>query len=160
MKVKYIILIFFIIAAIFLCLKNKQYLKLEYSNLRNNSFSVNDSVFLKRSALETGEFTGLPLFRLAKSNNKSFPYLVFAGVHIETNPLLKASSRYIGRYAGHEICHIEYKNISSLDNIYIIQVDPEVVKKDDNFKDDVNSGYTYVNNKYYIIPQYVNKKVE
>ncbi|MFD1255713.1 hypothetical protein ACFQ3S_02810 [Mucilaginibacter terrae] len=116
-------------------------------------------MFVSSSAIKNGEFTGIPLYRLAKNNDKTFPYIVFAGIHIETDSLLRTNRRYIGKYLGHEICHIEYKNVSGLDNLYIIQIDSEVVKRDNNFKNDVSNGFLYVNHNYYIAPYDVSNKV-
>ncbi|MFD1255715.1 hypothetical protein ACFQ3S_02820 [Mucilaginibacter terrae] len=148
-----------IIVLVILGLNNKLYLRLSYSNLKNNHFETNGNMYASPYAMQVGEVGGIPLLRLVKnSDGKGSPYMVFVKDKITLEPALKTKNTFIGRYIRHEIQDIKFKDQSGMDNFYAIQVEPDVLEKSMDQESEAKSNYVYVNNDYYVIRAFVSDK--
>jgi len=148
-----------VIALVILGISNKLYLRLSYSNLKHNHFSVNDNMYASPYAMQVGDISGIPLLRLVKnSDGKGSPYMVFSGDKISLEKASGTKDKYIGRYIRHEIHQLRYKNKGGLDNFYAIQVEPEVLLKSNDSESITKNNYVFVNNDYYVIRLFVADK--
>jgi len=148
-----------IIALVILGISNKLYLRLSYSNLKHNHFSVNDNMYASPYAMMVGDVSGIPLLRLVKnSDGKGSPYMVFCGDKISLEKALSTKDKYIGRYIRHEIQEIRFKDKGGMDNFYAIQVEPEVLVKSKDTESITKNNYEVVNNDYYVIRLFVADK--
>jgi len=142
--------IIIVIAAI--AFTNKRCLQLQYADFKENMFSVNDNMYASKLARDISPGVGVRLLRLAKDDGLT--QMVLSNVYLDTKVMLKSNNRYFGKFIGHEIRQVKYTDTSRLDNFYIIDINPNIVKKDT-----VDRGnHTYLNDKYYIEPIWVSNK--
>jgi len=96
--------IIIVIAA--LALTNKKYLQLQYTDLKENTFSVNDNMYPSKLARDISPRVGVRLLRLAKDGGLT--QMVLSNVYLDTKVMLKSNNRYLGKYLGHEIRQVKY----------------------------------------------------
>jgi|GEM_PF-1599301 len=155
----WLIVLIVIVALAAIGFANKRYLQLQYINIKENTFSVNDNIYANNMALRLYPEVGVRLWRLAKSNKgDGSAMMALSGIHLTTKSTTKPKQVLLGRYLGHEIHKVEYTDGADLGNYYMIEVNPDLVKKIVIPDSTIRRDYTYLNDKYYIEPMWVTNK--